>query len=112
MDRIYVIYNRINCFSDIGGDGIYITCGVDNDDIVSVLEQFKRAVIPLADGIYLLRVALKNFEIHAPVFYSLMAALRVDIEEDADIRLEYARAVEVHIYDPLPVLPHCLIGDG
>ena len=41
-----------------------------------------------------------------------MAALRVDIEKDADIRLEYARAVEVHIDDPLPVLPHRLIGDG
>lgn len=76
-----LFYNRINRFSDIGGDGIYIARGVDDDDIVSVFEQFKRAVIPLADGVYLLRVALENFEIHAPVFYPLVAALRVDIEK-------------------------------
>ena len=104
-----LLYKGINRFSDVGGDGVYVARGIDNNDVFAVLEQLKRAVIPLAYCVHLLRIALENFEIHAPVLYSLVAAVRVYIEENSDVRLDYSGAVEVHVNDPLLVLAHRLI---
>lgn len=54
-----LLYKGINRFSDVGGDGVYVARGIDNNDVFAVLEQLKRAVIPLAYCVHLLRVALE-----------------------------------------------------